>query len=537
MKKSIVLLMLLVLIIGCFTSCDIFEEKQSQTTMQEPNHEHTWEYVQYETGHFKQYTCGCPSPDIMGEHVNADADLFCDVCGYHLSVNTESCDHQWDEGVEVEGGIGAYVMEYTCTLCGSKNREVILIPPENHFLRNQAGCEWMYEITADDIKEIKMHSGGGGPLPPISLTYISSSTDEAVISNIFEQYYWLDISPMDGIPGVCDGGYYTVQFILNNGDVKQLSFLIGKYFEDKNGNCFRILDLPTFRDGTEYISYYGIESFDNYGDIWNSTGETRYAVDIPIEEFEFVRVIDDIELDGRDVTYYLELESGRLNFLTESYFYIDDNREVYYQLVGKNLDEIIDEYKDKYSVTMNDEDWLYEDLKPKYKAGEEVSVKLMIPYDLGFLLFVNEERVMYEESSNYNYCEFIFTMPECDVVIDVKSYGGFLPDYNYAVLIETYWEKIPKADSVSVIHYYGEYDSGAIAAMMQCSEIDYDCALWDEIIDGVVIHYSNGNRIIVLYEGEFYNLTTAYENGYITKDDLQDICDLQNQFLGWIEEE
>ena len=44
----------------------------------------------------------------------------------------KECDHQWDEGVEIEGGSGGYVMEYTCLLCGSKEREIItIIPPEN----------------------------------------------------------------------------------------------------------------------------------------------------------------------------------------------------------------------------------------------------------------------------------------------------------------------------------------------------------------------------------------------------------------------
>ena len=47
-------------------------------------------------------------------------------------AEAEECNHQWDGGVEVEGGSGGYVMEYTCLLCGSKERETIMIiPPEN----------------------------------------------------------------------------------------------------------------------------------------------------------------------------------------------------------------------------------------------------------------------------------------------------------------------------------------------------------------------------------------------------------------------
>lgn len=57
--------------------------------------------------------------------------------GLNESVNihwaeAEECSHSWDEGVEIEGGAGAYIMEYTCLLCGEKHSETIMIiPPEN----------------------------------------------------------------------------------------------------------------------------------------------------------------------------------------------------------------------------------------------------------------------------------------------------------------------------------------------------------------------------------------------------------------------
>ncbi len=86
MKKLLFLLLTLTIVL-CLASCEWFEQDSEQTTEPASDHEHTWEYVQYETGHFKQYTCGCPSPDIMGEHVNFDADLFCDECGYLLNLS------------------------------------------------------------------------------------------------------------------------------------------------------------------------------------------------------------------------------------------------------------------------------------------------------------------------------------------------------------------------------------------------------------------------------------------------------------------
>ena len=37
------------------------------------------------------------------------------------TINKEFCGHIWDDGIEVEGGNGGYVMEYTCTVCGEKD--------------------------------------------------------------------------------------------------------------------------------------------------------------------------------------------------------------------------------------------------------------------------------------------------------------------------------------------------------------------------------------------------------------------------------
>lgn len=35
------------------------------------------------------------------------------------------CNHKWDEGVVIAGGIGAYEMEYTCRWCGKKTRTIV----------------------------------------------------------------------------------------------------------------------------------------------------------------------------------------------------------------------------------------------------------------------------------------------------------------------------------------------------------------------------------------------------------------------------
>lgn len=89
MKKSMMCFLSLALIITCFTACDMFERK--------PEYDPSLKYEEKESEETKKY---------------------------------DECKHQWDEGIEIEGGLGGYVMEYTCLLCGIKERETItLIPP------------------------------------------------------------------------------------------------------------------------------------------------------------------------------------------------------------------------------------------------------------------------------------------------------------------------------------------------------------------------------------------------------------------------
>ncbi len=510
---------------------------------QESEHKHTYDYICNEHTHQKIFTCGCPSPDIAEEHINYDEDMLCDLCGYTFEFYLDSIEwlysdtHHWwvpegENTFAVVYGYGEHVnndADLNCDVCGYLMEQPT---PTNYFLRNRAGCEWLNEITADDIAEVKIISAAIG-VAPGAFKDISKSVDKAVIARIFEDFYWLDTSPISRGEGEIDGGgAVTVTFTLKDGSKKELFFNNGNY-RDTNGDYFDLLYTPKFKEGENFTSRCGFISYRKNGVLYTADSintEPFVVCEIPIDELEFLAVVDDIYLAGNPVRYIFEMGFGNLYFVSEEYFYMKGDSSVYYQLLGKTLDEFIPYpiLPDYYSVTVNNEEWLYEDLRPAYKAGETVSVKIGTATDLGFLLFVNGERIMPEHNNNYEYWEFVFTMPDEDVVIDFKTYDRFLPDANYAVLIEAYWEKIPEADSVSIIRYYGEYDSGAIAAMMACSEYDFTEAEWDEHIEDVVIHYSNGNRIIVLYEGEFYNLTQAYENGYLSIEEITAIAEIHN---------
>ncbi|MBO5357645.1 MAG: hypothetical protein J6A95_07725 [Clostridia bacterium] len=286
----------------------------------------------------------------IGDNRNVYYQLIGNLDDLIAKYSTEKCNHEWDDGIEVEGGNGCYVMDYTCTLCGDKKREhITIIPPENHFLRNQAGCEWLNEITAEDIAKIKIISEAVG-VAPGNLKNISSSTDEDVIARIFEEYYWLDTAPISKMEGQIDGGGgVTVKFILKNGTAKELYINNGNYL-DTNGDYFELLSIPKFKDTDNAIKAYGFITYIGTGTVYDKGNNP--VCEIPMDEFEFV-VFSGLDAVITGYYYRVETEFGTLWFdSSNDVFYLRfnevevDYREYreYYQLIGKNLDELIAEY-------------------------------------------------------------------------------------------------------------------------------------------------------------------------------------------------
>ena len=65
-------------------------------------------------------------------------------------VDQESCNHVWDDGVELSSGSGAYTMKYTCKTCGKTDEQIITIIPEKKFLTVREGI--------DNLEKLKKYS-------------------------------------------------------------------------------------------------------------------------------------------------------------------------------------------------------------------------------------------------------------------------------------------------------------------------------------------------------------------------------------------
>ncbi len=219
--------------------------------------------------------------------------------------------------------------------------------PTNHLLRNLTGCEWLNEITAEDIAEIKIISEAVG-VAPGNLKNVSSSTVEAVIARIFEEYYWLDTAPISKTEGQIDGGGgVTVKFVLKDGTAKKLYINNGNY-RDPDDNYFELLFTPKFKETDNKAEACGFITYIGTGTVYDK--ENNPVCEIPIDELEFVESDGCVDAVVTGYYYTIETEFGKLWFdYSNDLFYLrfdegEDNYREYYRLVGKNLDELIAEY-------------------------------------------------------------------------------------------------------------------------------------------------------------------------------------------------
>lgn len=100
---------------------------------------------------------------------------------------------------------------------------------------------------------------------------------------------------------------------------------------------------------------------------------------------------------------------------------------------------------------------------------------------------------------------------------------------------ETYYNVVIKPefagateDEVVICQYYGTFGD-VHTAMVTTPYFDYTEAHWNEKIDGITIHYTNGNRALAFCDGAVYTLTEAFDRGLLTHENIQAIADIQNK--------
>ncbi len=299
----------------------------------------------------------------------------------------------------------------------------------------------------------------------------------------------------------------------------------------------------------ESISYY--EDCKEINVIWHN--ETEYEVTFGLNRLikrysdgEWISV-STADVEYHDTEYTVEPNSTyKFSYSTE---YFDVSKSGTYRLYASfKVHEQEIQYRSAYAefevtsvkshkVTMKDEDWLFEDLKDRYFEGEKVTVKIGTVTDTGYLLLANGKNVkevVPNSDGSYDYWEFAFTMPNEDVVLEFKTYDGFLQYPNEGRLIESYILANSDVESAWIDRYYGEYESGAIVAIIK-SRNDADQVLTIENVQNFSFIYPTENTVIsVLYGSAFYSVKDAYNNGYLSADDLEDIYQKHMSFFDYL---
>lgn len=156
--------------------------------------------------------------------------------------------------------------------------------------------------------------------------------------------------------------------------------------------------------------------------------------------------------------------------------------------------------------------------------GDNISFfSLSEAYDEGIIS--EEDLLAISEADPWEFEENEFVFPPVRNYPEEAAEGVLdqvAEDYYYYSL-EDYRGSLNHVGEYYVNGYYGTYD-GAVAVNMLGTRISYidDCYI-DEIIAGYLFSFTGDNTIIVWKDGEFYDLSEAYDQGILTKEHIGQI--------------
>lgn len=293
----------------------------------------------------------------------------------------------------------------------------------NKLLRDQEGYEWLDDINIDNIEKVQIEFGDG--MTYIGNTrFIYSSTEVEVIKDVFDYYYNCKVEESSNEKEVVmDSGTSHTKFYLKTGEFKEIT-ITHIYLIDSNGTDFKIKD-PYIFDESKFLRTYKFVINEEYGKLYEYTPimEYAYICDIPMHELEFIKMNDEISLDGVASQYYIQTNFGKIHFLLDDYFWVEitngfgeNERNIYYQLYNTRICDLIEKYmntndEENYKLTIqNDSKNNLIGIKEEYKVKEEVEIKMEYEMEILTYVFLNGELLGTLNGSN----SLKFTMPKKD---------------------------------------------------------------------------------------------------------------------------
>jgi len=77
-------------------------------------------------------------------------------------------------------------------------------------------------------------------------------------------------------------------------------------------------------------------------------------------------------------------------------------------------------------------------------------------------------------------------------------------------------------ENVRIDRYFGTYN-GKVALMISGDGDGFPDMVWEQIVAGVVFHYNSGQQIHIWYNRDFFSLPQAYEQGFLTAEDIMNV--------------
>lgn len=179
-----------------------------------------------------------------------------------------------------------------------------------------------------------------------------------------------------------------------------------------------------------------------------------------------------------------------------------------------------------YSATMENKEWLYEPLEYSYAPGKAYTIRITHVKNTGVMLFMGDQEVDQYQLVEGKYWEFVFEMPEEDVVFSLRTFDTSEMDASCELFVREFFRRYLNVKSIQQVDYYGEYNGIPVAAIDPGDNVG---GVMISVVAGYKFYYYNEVRIQAYVEGTFYDLKQAYEYGFLT---ALDIGHIYNIFLG-----
>lgn len=318
MKKLLALILIVALCLCCLASCE---------------HRHTYgELKGYEEGHCKPYTCGCPYPIVLDDHIDADENDICDVCGYEyifiFKLIADGSGYELDSvGAGYQGGDitipseykGLPVVEIGCDAFKSNKKLTSVIIPDSVTLIGDGAFGNQTSLVSVNVGENVVTIGVGAFESCTSLKTITiPASIENMRSLVFNGNNMADIYFGVSAPGEdWDENWaeglnedVTIHWAEVESGIVQLRDILQKL--PYGYNVEGLIEKYNFYEGQEY---YFVNNSEDYCAFLSDIGVPHEgAFDTLFEE--------------KVMLCYLRCVSGSADFIPVEYFYNYDTNEI-----------------------------------------------------------------------------------------------------------------------------------------------------------------------------------------------------------------